>query len=54
MVVNRLQNGLIKSSIDLWASRVNSQNIFFLWDYIPFISNSDRDFNSESNSASQV
>jgi hypothetical protein len=30
MVVNRLQNGLINSSIALWASRVNCQNIFFL------------------------
>jgi hypothetical protein len=29
MVVNRLQNGLINSSIALWASRVNCQNIFF-------------------------
>jgi hypothetical protein len=29
MVVNRLQNGLINSSIAPWASRVNCQNIFF-------------------------
>jgi hypothetical protein len=27
---------------------------FFKWDYIPFISNSDRDFNSENNNVSQV
>jgi hypothetical protein len=29
MVVNRLQNGLINSSIALWASRVNCQIFFF-------------------------
>jgi hypothetical protein len=29
MVVNRLQNGQINSSIALWTSRVNCQNIFF-------------------------
>jgi hypothetical protein len=29
MVVNRLQNGLINSSIAPWASRVDCQNIFF-------------------------
>jgi hypothetical protein len=29
MVVNRLQNGLINSSIALWASRVNCQKFFF-------------------------
>jgi hypothetical protein len=29
MVVNRLQNGLINSSISPWASRINCQNIFF-------------------------
>jgi hypothetical protein len=29
MAVNRLQNGLINSSIAPWASRVNCQNIFF-------------------------
>jgi hypothetical protein len=26
----------------------------FKWDHIPFISNSDRDFNSENNNVSQV
>jgi hypothetical protein len=30
MVVNRLQNGLINSSIALWASRLDCQNIFVL------------------------
>jgi hypothetical protein len=54
MVVNRLQNGLINSSTALWASRVNCQKNFFKWDYISFISNSDRDFNSENNNVSQV
>jgi hypothetical protein len=29
MVVNRLQNDLINSSIAPWASRLNCQNIFF-------------------------
>jgi hypothetical protein len=29
MVVNKLQNGIINSSIAPWASRVNCQNIFF-------------------------
>jgi hypothetical protein len=29
MVVNRLQSGLINSSIAPWVSRVNCQNIFF-------------------------
>jgi hypothetical protein len=29
MVVNRLQNGLINSSIAPWTSKVNCQNIFF-------------------------
>jgi hypothetical protein len=29
MVVNKLQNGIINSSIATWASRVNCQNIFF-------------------------
>jgi hypothetical protein len=54
MVANRLQNGLINSSIALWALRVNCQKKNFKWDYIPFISNSDRDFNSENNNVSQV
>jgi hypothetical protein len=36
MVVDRLQNGLINSSIAPWASRVNCQKIFFKWDYIFF------------------
>jgi hypothetical protein len=55
MVVNRLQNGLINSSIALWASRVNCQNIFFQMGLHNFyFSNSDRDFNSENNNVSQV
>jgi hypothetical protein len=38
MVVNRLQNGLINSSIAPLASRVNCQKIFFFkWDYIFFL-----------------
>jgi hypothetical protein len=37
MVVNRLQNGLINSSIAPWSSRINCQNIFFKWDYIFFL-----------------
>jgi hypothetical protein len=38
MVVNRLQNGLINSSIAPLASRVNCQNVFFFkWDYIFFL-----------------
>jgi hypothetical protein len=54
MVVNRLQNGLMNSSIAQWASRVNCQNIFFQWDYIFFFNNSDRDFYSENNNVSQI
>jgi hypothetical protein len=29
MVVNRLQNGLINSSVAPWASRINCQNVSF-------------------------
>jgi hypothetical protein len=54
MVVNRLQNGLINSSIAPWASRINCQNIFFKWGLHIFFSNSDRDFYSESNNVPQV
>jgi hypothetical protein len=56
MVVNSLQNGLINSSIALWASRVNCQNIFFSngITYLLLVHNSDRDFNSENNNVSQV
>jgi hypothetical protein len=62
MVVNRLQNGLINSSMAPWASRVNCQkiffqmglHIFFKWDYIFFLNNSHRDFYSENNNVSQV
>jgi hypothetical protein len=54
MIVNRLQNGLINSSIAPWTSRVNCQKKIFKWDYIFFLSNSDRDFYSENNSVSQV
>jgi hypothetical protein len=56
MVVNKLQNGIINSSIAPWASRVNCQNIFFqmgLCTYF-FFSNSDRDFYFENNRVSQV
>jgi hypothetical protein len=49
MVVNRLQNGLINSRIALRASRLNCQNIFFQMELHFFLSNSDRDFNSENN-----
>jgi hypothetical protein len=49
MVVNRLQNGLINSSIAPWTSKVYCQNFFFFkWDNIFFFSNSDRDFYSEN------
>jgi hypothetical protein len=51
MVVNRLQNSLINSRM---ASRLNCQNIFFQMGLHTFFSNSDRDFNSENNSVSQV
>jgi hypothetical protein len=44
MVANRLQNGLINSSIAPWDSRVNCQNIFFQMGLHIFFSNSDRDF----------
>jgi hypothetical protein len=54
MVVNRLQNSLINSSIAPWASRVNCQNIFFQMELHIFFYNSDRDFNSENNNVSQV
>jgi hypothetical protein len=54
MVVNRLQNGLINSSIALWASRVNCEKIFFKWEYIFFCTNSDRDLYSENNNVSQI
>jgi hypothetical protein len=54
MVVNGLQNGLINSSIALWASRVNCQKIFFQMALHVFFSNSDRDFYSENNNVSQV
>jgi hypothetical protein len=49
MVVNRLENGLINSSITPWASKVNCQNIFFQMGLHIFFSNSDRDFYSENN-----
>jgi hypothetical protein len=55
MIVNKLQNGIINSSIAPWASRVNCQNIFFqmgLCTY--FFSNSERDFYFENNRVSQV
>jgi hypothetical protein len=54
MVVNRLQNGLINSSIAPWALRVNCQNIFFQMRLHIFFSNSDRDLSSENNNVSQV
>jgi hypothetical protein len=54
MVVNRLQNGLINSSIALWASRVNCQNIFFLMGIHIFCTNSNRDLYSENNTVSQI
>jgi hypothetical protein len=54
MVVNRLQNGLINSSIAPWASRVNCQNIFFQMGLHIFFSNSDRDFYSENNNVCQL
>jgi hypothetical protein len=54
MVLNRLQNSLINSSIAPWASRVNCQNIFFQMGLHIFFNNSDRDFNSENNNVSQV
>jgi hypothetical protein len=54
MVVNRLQNGLINSSMALWASKVNCQNIFFQMGLPIFFSYSDRDFYSENNNVSQV
>jgi hypothetical protein len=54
MVVGRLQNGLVSSSIAPWASRVNCQNIFFLMGLHIFFSNSDRDFYSENKNVSQV
>jgi hypothetical protein len=54
MVVNKLQNGLINSSIAPWVSRVNCQNIFFEMGLHIFFSNSDRDFYSENNNVSQV
>jgi hypothetical protein len=53
MVVNRLQNGLINSSIAPWALRVNCQNIFFSNEITYFFfSSSDRDFYSENNNVS--
>jgi hypothetical protein len=54
MVVNRLQNGSINSRIAPRASRLNCQNIFFQMGLHTFFSDSDRDFNSESNNVSQV
>jgi hypothetical protein len=54
MVVNRLQNSLINSRMAPRASRLNCQNIFFQMGLHTFFSNSDRDFNSENNSVSQV
>jgi hypothetical protein len=55
MVVNRLQNGLINSSIAPWASRVNCQKKFFQMRlHFFFFCNSDRDFYSENNNVSQV
>jgi hypothetical protein len=52
MVVNRLQNGLINSSIAPWTSKVNCQNIFFQIHI--FFSNYDRDFYSDNNNVSQI
>jgi hypothetical protein len=37
MIVNRLQNDLINSSIAPWTSRVNCQKKNFKWDYIFFL-----------------
>jgi hypothetical protein len=54
MIVNRLQNGLIKSRIVPRASRLNCQTIFFQMGSHTFFSNSDRDFNFENNNVSQV
>jgi hypothetical protein len=54
MVVNKLQNGLINSSIAPWAARVNCQNIFFQMGLHIFFCNSDKDFYFENNSVSQV
>jgi hypothetical protein len=55
MVVNRLQNGLINSSIALWASRVNCQFFFFFNGNTYFFStNSDRDLYSENKNVSQI
>jgi hypothetical protein len=51
MVVNRIQNGLINSSIAPWAKL--SKN-FFSNEITFFLSNSDRDFYSENNNVSQV
>jgi hypothetical protein len=53
MVANRLQRGLINSSITPWESKL-SKYFFFKWDYIFFFSNSDRDFYSKNNNVSQV
>jgi hypothetical protein len=53
MIVNRLQNGLINSSIAPWTSRVNCQKKFFQMGLHIFFSNSDRDFYSENNTVSQ-
>jgi hypothetical protein len=54
MVVNRLQNGLINSSIAPWASRANCQNIFFQMRLHIFFLLILIDFYSENNNVSQV
>jgi hypothetical protein len=54
MVVNRLQNGLINSSIAPWTSRINCQNIFFQMGLHIFFSNSDRYFDSENNNITSI
>jgi hypothetical protein len=54
MVVGRLQNGLINSSIAPWAWGMNCQNVFFQIGLHIFFGGSDRDFYSEDSNVSQV
>jgi hypothetical protein len=51
MVVNRIQNGLINSSIQGLTAK---KKIFSNGTTFFFFSNSDRDFYSENNNVSQV
>jgi hypothetical protein len=54
MVVNRLQNGLINSSIAPYGFQGNTVKKMFQMGLHIFFSNSDRDFYSENNNVSQV